>query len=93
MGVGMKINVKANFRIEGVERDHVEMKGSLTLGGVLIDLAGRSEFPFILPDGKIDPEVEVLLNGLEYPFLPKKLDTDLKDGDEVEIMLLALGGG
>ncbi|MCJ7595015.1 MAG: MoaD/ThiS family protein [Desulfobacterales bacterium] len=89
----MRINVKANFRIEGIDKDHVEMKGRPTLGEVLIDLAGRSEFLFVLPDGKIDPEVEVLLNGLEYPFLPKRLDTELKDGDEVEIMLMALGGG
>jgi len=89
----MKINVKANFRIEGIDKDHVEMEGRPTLGGVLIDLTGRSEFPFVLPDGKIDPEVEVLLNGLEYAFLPKRLDTELNDGDEVEIMLLALGGG
>jgi len=89
----MRIKVKANFRIEGIDEDRVEMKGRSTLGEALVDLAGKSEFPFILPDGKIDPEVEVLLNGLEYPFLPKRLDTELKENDEVEVMLLALGGG
>ena len=89
----MRIKVKANFRIEGIDEERVEMKGRSTLGEALVDLAGKSEFPFILPDGKIDPEVEVLLNGLEYPFLPKRLDTELNENDEVEVMLLALGGG
>ncbi|MBU2498579.1 MAG: MoaD/ThiS family protein [Proteobacteria bacterium] len=89
----MRINVKANFRITGIEADHLEIKGHPTLGEVLVDLAKRSEFPFVLSDGKIDPEVEVLLNGLEYPFLPKRLDTPLNEGDNVEIMILALGGG
>ena len=89
----MRIKVKANFRIEGIDEERVEMKGRSTLGEALVNLAGKSEFPFILPDGKIDPEVEVLLNGLEYPFLPKRLDTELNENDEVEVMLLALGGG
>ncbi len=89
----MKVNIKANFSIAGMDNDHIEIKGHTTLGDVLSQLAKRAEFPFILPDGKIDPEVEVLLNGLEYPFLPKRLDTKLEEGDKVEIMMLAIGGG
>lgn len=89
----MRIRVKANFRIGGIDEDHVELKGRPTLGEALMHLAEGSEFPFVLPDGKMDPEVGVFLNAREYPFLPKRLDTELNDGDEVEIVLLALGGG
>jgi hypothetical protein len=37
--------------------------------------------------------VEITLNGLEYAFLPGRLDTELKEDDRLEIMMLALGGG
>ena len=89
----MRINVKANFRIAGIDNDHAEIEGRPTLGSLLIDLAKGSDFPFLLSDGKIEPEVEIRLNGLEYPFLPKGLDTRVKEGDLVEVMILALGGG
>ena len=89
----MKVHIKANFGIAGIEGDHMDIRGRSTLGELLSDLAKGSEFPFILPDGKLDPEVEVLLNGLEYPFLPKRLETELKEDDQVEIMMLSIGGG
>lgn len=89
----MRINVKANFHITGIDKDYLEFEGHPTLGEVLKDLEKKSEFPFALTTGKIDPEVGILLNGLEYPFLPKRMDTQLKEGDSVEIMILSMSGG
>ena len=89
----MKIKVKTNFGINGVAGEGIQFEGSPSLRDVLFDLSGRAEFPLIYPDGQIDPDVEITLNGLEYAFLPRRLDTELKEDDSLEIMMLALGGG
>ena len=89
----MRIKVKTNFVIKGINNEGVEFEGHPSLRDVLFEVANKAEFPFIYPDGEIDPEVEILLNDLEYAFLPKRLDTKLKEDDKVEIMMLAIGGG
>ena len=89
----MRIKVKANFVIKGINNEGVEFEGHPSLRDVLFEVANKAELPFMCPDKELDPEIEILLNGLEYAFLPKKLDTKLKEDDEVEIMMLAIGGG
>ena len=89
----MKISVNANFQIEGMDRSGMEVEENATLSEVLMHLGRKIDFPFINSDNKIDPEVEVLLNGREYAFLPKTLATHLKENDKVEIIVMALGGG
>ena len=41
----------------------------------------------------IFPECEVLVNGRSYQVLADGLDTELKDGDHVDIMNFMTGGG
>jgi len=89
----MRIDVKANFMIPGVDRGSVEVEENATLGDVLTDLGNRAKFPFIGPDRKIDPGVEVLLNGLEYAFHSKRLETHLEENDKVEVIILPMAGG
>ena len=89
----MKIKVRTNFGVKGVAGEGIQFEGSPSLRDVLFDLSGRAEFPLIYPDGQIDPDVEITLNGLEYAFLPGRLDTELKEDDSLGIMMLALGGG
>ncbi len=89
----MRIDVKANFVIAGVDCASVEVEENATLGDVLTVLGNRTGIPFIGPDRKIDPQMEVLLNGLEYAFHPKRLGTPLAENDKVEILILAMAGG
>jgi len=89
----MKVKIKANFGIPEVTDDHVQMEGQADLRELLALLQERAEFPFMHEDGKTDPDIEVMLNGIEVPFLPGKLDTQLQEGDEVEIIWKAMVGG
>ena len=89
----MKVKIKANFGIPEVNDGYIQIEGHLTLRGLLFLLQNRAEFPFIHEDGKTDPDIEVMVNGIEFPFLPGKLDTQLHEGDEVEIVWTAMVGG
>ncbi len=56
--------------------------------------AGR--FPVRLLDarsGDVSQDYGVLVNGKEYELLPERLNTGMKQGDEVEINMVMLGGG
>jgi sulfur carrier protein ThiS len=89
----MRISVNANFQIEGMDRSGMEVEENATLSDVLMHLGRNIDFPFIDSATKLDPDVEVLLNGKEYAFLPQRLATHLKENDKVEIIVMALGGG
>lgn len=89
----MRITIKSNFGITGLDNDELELEGYPTLSDVVSELAESAEYPFVYPDGQIDPDVDILLNGLEYVFLPQRLNTLLNEGDKIEILMLALGGG
>lgn len=89
----MRITIKSNFGITGLDNDELELEGYPTLSDVLSELAESAEYPFLCQDGQIDPDVEILLNGLEYAFLPQRLNTLLNEGDKIQILMLALGGG
>ena len=89
----MKVKVKANFGIPEVTDGHIQIEGHVALRDLLFLLLNRAEFPFMHEDGKTDPDIEVVLNGIEFPFLPGKLDTQLHEGDEVEIVWKAMVGG
>lgn len=92
-GEEMKIKVKTNFGLKGIEEDGIRFEGNPSLKDVVSELSEKAEFSLIYPNGEVDPDVEITLNGLEYAFLPQNLDTELKEDDLVEIMMLALGGG
>jgi sulfur carrier protein ThiS len=89
----MKVKIKANFGIPEVNDGYIQIEGHLTLRDLLFLLQNKAELPFIHEDGKTDPDIEVMVNGIEFPFLPGKLETQLHEGDEVEIVWTAMVGG
>jgi sulfur carrier protein ThiS len=92
-GGPMRISVSANFEIEGMNRSGMDVEENATLSDVLMHLGRNIDFPLIDSATKLDPDVEVLLNGKEYVFLPQRLATHLQEDDKVEILVMALGGG
>ncbi|MBI4330521.1 MAG: MoaD/ThiS family protein [Chloroflexi bacterium] len=95
----MKIVLKSNFEVAGIfARGYIEMPGDdITLRRLLDELSGRTggTMEIVSPRTReVNPEdFSVSLNGLEYPFLPRRLDTLLKEGDVVDVMITVLGGG
>lgn len=89
----MRISFNANFQIEDMDESGMEVEENATLGDVLMHLRRKIDFPVIDAATKMNPDVEILLNGKEYAFLPQRLATHLKENDKVEIILMALGGG
>ena len=90
----MGIILKSNFDLKS---DAMEFKaGEITLGSLLKELAAehRANVEFIDPrNNEVDDSFTVCVNGREYRFLPKRLETTLNHGDEVRITVLPLGGG
>ena len=89
----MRISVNANFQIAGMDPSGMEVEENATLKDVLMQLRRNIDFPLIDASTKLDPDVEVLLNGKEHVFLPQRLETPLKENDKVDIIVMALGGG
>ncbi len=95
----MRIVLKSNFEVNGIfEKGYIDMAGDETNLRHLIDeLSRRSggSMEIISPKTReINPEdFSISLNGMEYPFLPQRLDTRLKERDVVDVMITVLGGG
>lgn len=85
----MIIKIKTNFCGQ-VELD-LEIP---TLKKVLIELSERIKFPIFNPTNEeVRDDFKVYLNGVEYECLPRKIDTELQDGDNVEVTIIVLAGG
>ena len=95
----MRIRLKANFDIDNIfARGEIELDGqTATVRTLLDELSHKCQHrvSFIDPEsGDVDfADYEILVNGTGCSFLPKRLDTELHDGDQVEIIMIALGGG
>lgn len=95
----MHIILKSNFDVAGIfEKGHIELDGSdVTLRQLLDQLSRQTKgtMELVSPKTKeVNPEdFSVSLNGMEYPFLPGRLETRLKEGDVVEVSITVLGGG
>ena len=96
----MKINVKSNFVVPGLEdRDYVEIdRPEITLRQLLEELqrlAAPAPIEYVRPGARaLDPDDwEVDINGLPYQKCEGDLETLLKEGDTVHIRIMALGGG
>ncbi len=90
----MKISVKFSFNPRNIELD----TQSPTLGTLLGELSNNysvREFEFFDNDREeVCFDCEVLLNGQSYQVLTNGLDTELSDGDRVEIIkFIILQGG
>jgi hypothetical protein len=89
----MNINLRSNFDL-GLEA--IELEGSADLRSLLVELSKRSlrEVKFIdSQSNEVDDSFLVAINGQEYQFLPERLETRLKDGDEVGVLVMMFAGG
>jgi hypothetical protein len=86
----MKIRVKTNFF--GEPEFDLEMP---TLRNVLIELSKIMKSSILNPNNWGEPpgDFKVYLNSEEYENLPHGIDTELNDGDKVEVNLVILAGG
>ncbi len=89
----MKITVKSSFNLSETDLE----TQSTTLGALLDELSNnyklmKVEF-FDSERREVYPDYEVLVNERLYQVLPDGLDTKLRDGDKVEIIMFILAGG
>jgi hypothetical protein len=85
----MLVKVKTNF-IGQLELD-IETP---TLKKVLVELSKRNRIPLLDPDAcEVHSDFKIYLNGIEYERLPDRIDTELRNGDQVEVNLIMLAGG
>ena len=96
----MKIKVKGYFTLKQAmdNRAYIEMEvGNTSLRDVLEYLSTRfgSGFSDLIFDPKtkeVKNHIAILVNGRHFTFLPKRLATELKEGDEVAIFPQIAGG-
>lgn len=89
----MKINLKSNFDL-GMQT--VALDEHVSVRSLLLQLTTQvpGNLTFIDPKtDELDDFFVVSVNGQELPFLPDRLDTQLKDGDEVQVAVVVFGGG
>ena len=96
----MKIRVKGYFNFKKAVRklgiSEIEMAGG-TLIGLFDDLSDRfgEEFTDLIYDSRtkrVRGDIRILLNGRHIVHLPKGLDTELKEGDEIALFPPVAGG-
>ncbi len=96
----MKIRVKGYFNFKKVISDlgisEIEMADD-TLIGLFDDLSDRfgEEFTDLIYDSRtkrVRGDIRILLNGRHVVHLPKGLDTELKEGDEIALFPPVAGG-
>jgi len=96
----MKIKVKGYFTLRKAMDNkavlEIEMKNA-SLRDVLKDLSNRfgegfSDLIFDPKTKEVKNHISILVNGRHYIFLPKRLATELKEGDEVALFPQIAGG-
>lgn len=89
----MKITLKSSFNLNEIELE----TQSATLAALLDELSSNHKLTkiefFDSESGELYPDCEVLVNGQSYQLLADGLDTKLKDGDKIEIIIFTLAGG
>jgi hypothetical protein len=88
-----RIRLRTNFSLPRSSADEASLPFSKvrellrwveeSAGFIFVDWSG----------GTLRKDVEVVINGKNLLFYPTRFETDLKDGDIVDIQLLTLGGG
>jgi MoaD family protein len=93
MKIDLKVFLPALPEAMGRKELEIEFAGE-TVGDLIEHLVaryGRKARQALYEDGKLDQVVQVLLNG--ETFVPHdRLDTVLRDGDSVILMMLMAGG-
>ena len=96
----MKIKVKGYLTFKKAIGDTLVLEldvENATVRGVLESLSDRygREFTDLIFDPntkEVSTHIRVLVNGRHYNFLPKGLDTELQEGDEIALFPPVAGG-
>jgi len=93
--MGTTITLKTCFTSPGSASGMMELpEGVETVRDLLGYMGSQTGFNFTDTDtGKLEMDLEIIVNAKDVWFYPSALATKLKDGDTVEIYLLPLGGG
>jgi putative ubiquitin-RnfH superfamily antitoxin RatB of RatAB toxin-antitoxin module len=94
--MGKRIALHTSFALPGSGSDDTMMlpEGVETVADLLGHMGDQINFKFFdLETGRLEEDLEIILNEKEIWFYPSALNTPLQDGDKVEIYLLPLGGG
>lgn len=96
----MKIKVKGYLTIKKAMGNklslHLEFERA-TVKEVLDAMCKKlgRDFSDVVSDkqtGELSEHIRVFVNGRHYSFMPKRMDTELKDGDELSIFPPVAGG-
>lgn len=89
------INLITNFDFPEIKDGKTTLPSNVTTIGELLIYIGRIiGFPLVDSEGRdIQPYIEIVVNSKDISFLPRGLDTELRDGDSVAVQFLPLGGG
>ena len=91
---GTTIRLKTCFALSGADSETRILPEEVgTVADLLLHIGREADFRFMNPAGQLEEDLEILVNRKEIWFYPKALNTELQDGDVVEIYLLPLGGG
>jgi len=95
----MRVNIKSNFIVPGLEdQEGIDLdRSTITLREFLEGLSERSptRVEYLQPGTQIinTDEWEIRINDASYQQWSAGLETPLKDGDTVTIIIIPLGGG
>ena len=88
----MQVLLKSNFELG---RDSLELQEDCSVRSLLDLLSQQCGLHLLDPknDQVNGSDFTIVLNGKEHPFWPNGLNTLLRDGDEVQVLVMPLGGG
>ncbi len=92
----MHIIVRSNFQVAGLlGQDSLDLQEGSSMRSLLSLLSERCHLNIIDAErGRVNAsDFTIILNGEEHPLWPQGLDTPLREADEVQILLMPLGGG
>lgn len=91
----MKVKLITNFSFQTQTEGEYPLPDSVrTIADLLVHIGKQIQFLFIdAARENLRKDIEVVLNGKNIWFYPDGLDTQMKEGDRIDINLTPLGGG
>jgi hypothetical protein len=93
--MAIQIHLKSIIVIPGLDSDPVVLPAEVrTLRDLLYDVSRRIHFELLdSSSGDLKDDFEIIINNKEIWFHPAGLETQIQNGDTVEIYMVPLGGG
>ena len=89
------IKLSTNFSFRGGRSGEFPLPPQTrTIGELLRQMGDEAGFHFL--DARTDrlrPDIEVTINGKDVSFFEDPMETPLREGDQVDVSLMTLGGG